>query len=61
MLLLEVFLAGIELAAVFAKLLSFVPATYATRLARADQLRQVSIPDVDAETLARVLDVLRRR
>lgn len=40
--LLEVFFAGIELAAVFSKLLSFVPATYATRLARADHLRQAS-------------------
>ena len=40
--LLEVFFAGIELAAVFAKLLSFVPATYATRLAQDDQIRQVT-------------------
>lgn len=40
--LLEMFFAGIELAAVFAKLLSFVSTTYATRLAREDQLRQVA-------------------
>lgn len=39
-LLLEAFFAGIELAAVFSKLLSFVPATYATRLAQEDHLRQ---------------------
>ena len=41
-LLLEAFFAGIELAAVFAKLLGFVPSTYATRLAREDRLRQVA-------------------
>lgn len=48
-LLLEVFFAGIELAAVFSKLLSFVPATYATRLAREDQLRQIATArEIDA-------------